>query len=647
MRRNSLSLALAALVLLAAAACHDSVGPEHRQPAKLEIVYGQGQTGTAGAQLGTLVAVRVVDRLGRPVAGQPVSFVVAAGGGAVSPATDVTNRHGVAQTWWTMGTVAGTAQAVEARIAGSATLTATFNATVTGAAPAQMVRFPTDDSSFVGSLGAPLDDSLAVQVRDRFGNGLPGVEVAWTAAAGGGSLPPNTTTDANGVARAQWTLGSDDVPAQVALASATGLGELRFVAPVATTLSWPCDCPFAKDAGSRVRLAVRVKNGWGGLQRAMVRWTASGGGTVTPASSATDSDGMAWVDWTLGPALGPQTLTASLAGLRVTRTDTVLPRLTQLAEVPGEVLDATADRVLWVDTAGGGWVVKVRTVTTAADVTVASMLAKVSGALFEGGALFWYLPGREIWNSFGGEIFEYRNGGVASVGRYFIESPPSVEGNWAAWANGPIGGPYTLFRRDLASGTTRELGGGRVPDVGPGGEVAFLRDLGRTSFGTPVLILLYRNEATELMFQTYTAYRVQTDGVNVVVDGFELVFSTLEWVQLTSDFYLRGELMAGGWIVIGGRYTPARRRSPAGVTEEFSASTCARQQALAPDGTLVCVYSRTDSVSRYNRVLPDGRAFDAGAWEPNDRVVRHGDRFLVIRGGSVYTLGAPPAAQLR
>ena len=644
MRLKHLSLILAAL---AAAACTDSAGPELRQPAKLEIVYGQGQTGTAGSRLGTLVSVRVVDARGRPVAGQPVSFVVTAGGGSVSLATDVTNLHGVAQSWWTMGTVAGTAQAVEARVAGSAALTATFTATVTGAAPAQMVRFPTGDSSFVGSPGAPLDDSLAVQVRDRFGNALPGVEVSWTADSGGGSLPPKTTTDANGVARAQWTLGSDVVPAQVALASAAGLGELRFVASVATTLGWPCDCPFARDAGSRVRLAVRVNNGWGGVQGARVRWTASGGGTVTPASSATDSAGMAWVDWTLGPVVGPQTLTASLAGLRVTRTDTVLPALTPLAEVPGKVLDAMADRVLWVDTAGGGWVVKIRTVATAADVTVASMLSDVSGALFEGGALFWYLPGGEFWTRFGGEIFEYRNDAVASVGMYFLSSPPSVEGNWAAWANGSLGGPYTVYRRDLAGGTTRALGGGRVPDVGPRGEVAYLVDGQRNSYGTPVTIVLYRGEAWEALFRTYTAYRVQTDGVNVVVDGFELVFGLNQWVQLTSDFYLPGELMAGGWIVVGGRYTRPTRRSPAGLREEFSTSTCARQQALASDGTLACVYARTDSVARYNRVLPDGRAFDAGAWEPNDRVVRRGDRFLVIRGRGVYAFGDPPAAQLR
>lgn len=61
MRWIHLSLTLAAI---AAAACADSAGPELRQPAKLEIVYGQGQTGTVGSRLETLVSVRVVDARG-------------------------------------------------------------------------------------------------------------------------------------------------------------------------------------------------------------------------------------------------------------------------------------------------------------------------------------------------------------------------------------------------------------------------------------------------------------------------------------------------------------------------------------------------------------------------------------------------------
>lgn len=58
-----------------------------------------------------------------------------------------------------------------------------------------------------GLPGAPLADSLVVRVVDRHGVGVPGVQVSFVVAAGGGSVSPGTaTTDAGGYAAAEWKL---------------------------------------------------------------------------------------------------------------------------------------------------------------------------------------------------------------------------------------------------------------------------------------------------------------------------------------------------------------------------------------------------------------------------------------------------------
>lgn len=58
-----------------------------------------------------------------------------------------------------------------------------------------------------GSAGAALAAPLRVVVTDELGDPVPGVDVAWAVTAGGGSITPESTTDAGGVAQATFTLG--------------------------------------------------------------------------------------------------------------------------------------------------------------------------------------------------------------------------------------------------------------------------------------------------------------------------------------------------------------------------------------------------------------------------------------------------------
>jgi len=58
------------------------------------------------------------------------------------------------------------------------------------------------------SPGAMLPTPLLAVVTDAYGNTIAGVPVTWVVSSGGGSLSPiNTTTDASGRSKVQWTVG--------------------------------------------------------------------------------------------------------------------------------------------------------------------------------------------------------------------------------------------------------------------------------------------------------------------------------------------------------------------------------------------------------------------------------------------------------
>ena len=59
-----------------------------------------------------------------------------------------------------------------------------------------------------GTILEPLPDSLVVQVTDRFGNPVPGVEVTWAAEGGGDVQPATAVTGSDGRAATQRILKS-------------------------------------------------------------------------------------------------------------------------------------------------------------------------------------------------------------------------------------------------------------------------------------------------------------------------------------------------------------------------------------------------------------------------------------------------------
>ena len=154
-------------------------------------------------------------------------------------------------------------------------------------------------------------------------SGAPQVGTTVTWATTSGTVTPGGPTDANGVATATWTLGnvSGAVTATAAVSGATG-------SPV--TFDATADPDVADElsiAGGNGQtgplntalppLQAKVADQFGnGVPGVTVTWTVtSGDGTVAPATSDTDANGIAEAVVTLGAYAGDVTVDAEATGL--------------------------------------------------------------------------------------------------------------------------------------------------------------------------------------------------------------------------------------------------------------------------------------------------------------------------------------------
>lgn len=196
-------------------------GPEYRPPVqgtwRLAPAGGDGQAVSAGATLPEVLAVRVVDAVGRAVPGARVSFVSPdaailfdAPGGRGGGVEVVTGAEGIASAGALSAGAAG-AKAVRASVVapdGSRSEVTLQVMIRTGPAASITAVAGTGQDVRVRTLiGVPLE----VSVEDAYGNPVPGVEVRFDYVEGGGWLRPSfdtpvepvTVTDARG--KAAWS----------------------------------------------------------------------------------------------------------------------------------------------------------------------------------------------------------------------------------------------------------------------------------------------------------------------------------------------------------------------------------------------------------------------------------------------------------
>jgi hypothetical protein len=160
----------------------------------------------------------------------------------------------------------------------------------------------------VGAAGATLPNPLVAQVSTAQGEPVPGVPVTWSVTSGGGSLSPTTgTTDADGQARATWTLGTVAGPNK-AVARVDGMADLAYsataepgpavsvvITPSDTTLAPSTTVTFTGAAADQYGNAIAQPGfAWSSSNEAVATIdgggvaTAHGGGTTT-ISAATGS----------------------------------------------------------------------------------------------------------------------------------------------------------------------------------------------------------------------------------------------------------------------------------------------------------------------------------------------------------------------
>ena len=180
-----------------------------------------------------------------------------------------------------------------------------------------------------GQSGGVLPDPLVVRLVNEAGEGIPESTVRWVPRSGSGTTDPATgTTDSDGFATAEWTLG----PAaglQRVDAEAPGLGSVTFTAtntdddgenPPAARVELIEGDGQTAPAGAEVpiRPAVRVLDEEGepveGFDVTFA--VTAGNGSVSDAAQTTNGDGIARVGaWTLGATPGTNTLEATAGGL--------------------------------------------------------------------------------------------------------------------------------------------------------------------------------------------------------------------------------------------------------------------------------------------------------------------------------------------
>lgn len=208
------------------------------------------------------------------------------------------------------------------RLASTLILLAFINCKGEQTAPAVATTIAANSpTSITGVAGAVVSPPPSVIVHDQRGSPMAGVAVTFTVAAGGGSVSGATvTSDSSGVATVgSWTLGPL-AGANVLTAASGTLSSVSFTATAgagaATSLAKNAGDNQTAVAGSAVAVppSVLIKDANGNPKPdvSVTFAVASGGGSVTGGTAVTNASGIATVgSWTLGPAVGANTLTAT------------------------------------------------------------------------------------------------------------------------------------------------------------------------------------------------------------------------------------------------------------------------------------------------------------------------------------------------
>lgn len=213
------------------------------------------------------------------------------------------------------------------------------------------------------TVGLPLANPIQVVVTEG-GSPSAGTTITWSTAAGGSLIPASGPTGADGIASAEWTLGtaSGAQTAGATLAGATG-SPVTFTATAAAGAAASLSKLSGDNQSGEIStqlgapVQAKVSDQFGnGVQGVSVAWAATGG-TVSAATVPSDAAGASAVTVTLGGTAGPITITAtagSLTGspLTFTATATTAPTTAAVSVInnsfsPSAITVAAGTTVVW------------------------------------------------------------------------------------------------------------------------------------------------------------------------------------------------------------------------------------------------------------------------------------------------------------
>lgn len=322
----------ASLLLLAAALTSCSGEPTGRSaPAVVQVLSGDNQEGTVETDLANPLVVEVLDASGKAVSAAEVTWSVASGAGAVSPAKSTTNDNGLARTFLRLGPTAGDV-VVHARV--GALDPVAFGARARPRPPARIEVTSGDRQS--GTAGTALPHPVRVRVLDSRGAPVAGATVTFTPSTGWGVVDPGVASTADdGIAATKWVLGHVG-GTQTLTASIEGLTPVTFTATAAAVafrkLSVAAGSGQTAPVMTLLPEAVLVRlvdSAEAPVAGALVSFAPTHGGEATENLVTTDANGFASTVWRLGTFAGTQALAVSAPGvtfqIAVSATATVGP----------------------------------------------------------------------------------------------------------------------------------------------------------------------------------------------------------------------------------------------------------------------------------------------------------------------------------
>jgi hypothetical protein len=272
-------------------------------------------SGPAAARLPQPVAVRLTDSTARVLPNVPVSWT-ALDGGRAEALSARTDSLGEARAHWTLGPNAGT-QRIRVHVGtGRSVPPLTLTASALAGTPARLTIVSGEGQR--ARAGAELAKSIAVRVTDRSSNPVAGASLAVAASAGSVS-DTSLTTDSAGVAKTRWTLGRTAGEQTLTVRLDSGVPPIRVSARALPGA--PANLSFHEPPAEGIvgralpgKVIAVVTDVYGNpVPDAVVGFLTRSGG-VTPSRAAADTAGRVRVSWTLGSAVGEQSLMAVVRG---------------------------------------------------------------------------------------------------------------------------------------------------------------------------------------------------------------------------------------------------------------------------------------------------------------------------------------------